>query len=86
MNVKQKMLAYFSKTNGYNTLTTKQAQSKFGIKNVGARIDELRSEGYSIYLNRKTVNGKRVSFYRLGTPSRAMVAAAHATLGASAFA
>ena len=39
----------------------------FGIKNVGARIGELRAEGHAIYLND--------SKYRLGTPSRAIVAA-----------
>jgi hypothetical protein len=48
-----------------------------------ARIAELRAEGYSIYKN-KTKNGATV--YRLGTPSRAMVAAAYSLMGAQAFA
>ena len=46
------------------------------------RISELRSEGFAIYTN-STKNGKTA--YRLGTPSRRMVAAAYAVLGSDAF-
>lgn len=46
------------------------------------RISELRSEGHAIYTN-STKNGKTA--YRLGNPSREMVAAAYAVLGSDAF-
>jgi hypothetical protein len=46
------------------------------------RIRELRAEGYAVYTN-VTKNGKQA--YRLGTPSRAMVAAAYASSGSAAF-
>jgi biotin operon repressor len=46
------------------------------------RISELRAEGYAVYTN-VTKNGK--SAYRLGTPSRRMVAAAYALMGKEAF-
>jgi biotin operon repressor len=46
------------------------------------RISELRSEGYAVYTN-QTKNGKTA--YRLGTPSRKMVAAAYAMFGGEAF-
>jgi biotin operon repressor len=46
------------------------------------RISELRAEGYAVYTN-VTKNGK--SAYRLGTPSRKMVAAAYAMMGKEAF-
>ena len=72
---KYKILGYLSKKSGYNTLTVAKAQSMFGIKNVAARIDELRKEGHAIYTNSKNVNGENVTFYRLGTPSRKVVAA-----------
>lgn len=49
---------------------------------VSARITELRAQGYSIYSN-TAKNGKTA--YRLGRPSRAMVAAAFASQGASLF-
>jgi len=76
LSAKTRMLNTLKKTEGYNTFTTKQAQRRFGITNVSARIDELRQEGYCIYTNTKKVNGKKISFYRLGTPTKALVRAA----------
>jgi len=76
LSAKEKMLVALKKTSGYNTFSTKQAQRRFGITNVAARIDELRQEGNVIYTNTKSVDGKKVSFYRLGTPTKAMVRAA----------
>lgn len=49
---------------------------------IGARVAELREQGYAIY-NNTTKNGK--SAYRLGAPSRRMVAAAYAMQGSSIF-
>jgi hypothetical protein len=49
---------------------------------VSARVSELREQGYAIY-NNTTKNGKTA--YRLGTPSRRMVAAAYAMQGSSIF-
>lgn len=73
LSAKEKMLVALKKTSGYNTFSTKQAQRRFGITNVAARIDELRQEGHVIYTNTKVVDGQKVSFYRLGTPTKAMV-------------
>jgi ribonucleotide monophosphatase NagD (HAD superfamily) len=54
---------------------------------VGARIEELRSEGHCIYTNKRVLDdGRTVTIYRLGKPTKAMVAAAHAALGGEAFA
>ncbi len=87
MSAKQKILNYLSKDSGYNTLTAAQIRARFGITNVGARIEELRAEGHCIYTNtRKLENGTKVTFYKLGKPTKAMVAAAHAVLGGEAFA
>jgi len=75
MSAKEKMLAVLSKTTGYNTFTAAQARSRFGIRNVAARINELREEGYAIYTNtRKLADGRTISFYRLGQPTKRMVA------------
>lgn len=41
----EKVLTYLSKG---NTLTSKQARSRFKIQNLRARISELRQEGYNI--------------------------------------
>ena len=75
MSVKSKILAFLSKEDGYNTLTPQKMQSVFGVANPSATINDLRNEGHAIYLNSRVVNGEKVSFYRLGTPTKRMVAA-----------
>ena len=77
LSAKQKMLNALQQPSGYNTFTVKQAQRRFGITNVTARIDELRQEGHVIYTNTKTrSDGTRFNFYRMGKPSKALVRAA----------
>jgi biotin operon repressor len=49
---------------------------------VVARVSELRAQGYAIYSN-TAKNGKTA--YRLGVPSRAMVATAFAAAGSTLF-
>jgi hypothetical protein len=75
MSVKSKVLNYLSKSTGYNTLTPAKMQSMFGVANPSATINDLRNEGHAIYLNSRIVNGEKVSFYRLGTPTKRMIAA-----------
>jgi predicted transcriptional regulator len=76
MSAKEKVLAYLSKDGEYNTLTANKMQSVFGVRNPSALINELRSEGHAIYRNTRTLStGEKVSFYRLGTPTKRMVAA-----------
>jgi len=65
-------------------------QSVFGVANPSATINELRNDGNAIYLNtRINSNGDKVSFYRLGAPTKRMVAAGIAAIrqqGVRAFA
>jgi hypothetical protein len=83
VSAKTRILNALKQTQGYNTFTVRSAQRRFGIKNVSARIDELRQEGHCIYTNtRKTDDGSTISYYRLGTPTKAFVKAALST-GAS---
>jgi len=80
LSAKARMLNTLKKASGYNTFTTKQAQARFGITNVAARIDELRKEGNVIYTNSRVLaDGRKINYYRLGTPTKAMVKAALAT-------
>lgn len=68
------------------TLTPAQITSRFGLAKPRNAIQELRSQGYSIYTNTKTNRkGKTVTEYRYDTPSRAMVAAAYAKCGSELF-
>jgi hypothetical protein len=83
MSAKQKVLAYLSKEGSYNTLTPQKMQSFFGVANPSATINELRNEGNAIYLNsRINSNGDKVSFYRLGAPTKRIVAAGIAAVRA----
>ena len=58
------------------SLTAKQAAKRFNmpVENVSKRIYDLRLEGYCVYSNR--VSGSTEVSYRIGTPSKAIVAAA----------
>jgi hypothetical protein len=77
LSAKTRMLNTLKKSEGYNTFTTKQAQHRFGITNVSARIDELRQEGNCIYTNTRILeDGRKITYYRLGTPTKALVQAA----------
>lgn len=68
LSKKQKVLNLLSK--GAN-VAWKTIRSKFDLESPRAMIDTLRAEGYMIYGNK--VKGK--TYYRLGTPTRAIVAA-----------
>ena len=74
-------------TNGAE-LTAKQISARYGVKNVRAVISKLRSEGFSIYLNKRVLsfNGETYMKYMLGTPTKAVVAAGYAALRAPKFA
>ena len=67
------------------SLTAKQISARYGVKNVRAVISKLRSEGYSIYLNKRvsSFDGETYMKYRVGTPPRAVVAAGYAALRAA---
>lgn len=59
--------------------TPAQLAAQFGTtrNSIAARVSEIRDEGYAIYTNRHVdTRGRVTNFYRYGTPSRAMVAAA----------
>ena len=60
------------------TLTAAEAKHRFGIGNIAAEASRLRQAGYAVYANpRKAGNGVQVTEYRLGNPSRAVVAAGY---------
>ena len=77
VSAKDRLLTFLSKKTGYNTFSVAQGRNLFGVQNVAARIDELRQDGHCIYTNTKRrADGSKVSVYRLGTPTKAMVRAA----------
>lgn len=65
------------------SVTARQITARTGAANPREVVRTLRENGFAIYLNQRTNSkGETKGFYRLGTPSRAMVAAAYATMGA----
>lgn len=64
-------------------LTAKQIAARYNIANPHDTIYTLRMEGYPIYLNQRTDSKGRVTHkYRLGTPSRKVIAAGYKALAA----
>ena len=68
LSKKQKVLNLLSK--GEN-VAWKTIQTRFDLESPRSMVDTLRAEGYMIFGNR--VNGKK--YYRMGTPTRAIIAA-----------
>ena len=58
-------------------LTAKQIQSRYNVANARALVSSIRMQGYSVYLNKRvsSYDGETYSKYRMGTPTRAVVAA-----------
>ena len=67
-------------------VTARQISGSFGLKNPHGAIYSLREQGHCIYSNKaKLADGTETTKYRVGRPSRRMIAAANAVLGADAF-
>jgi hypothetical protein len=65
-------------------LTAKQITARFGIANPTATVSDLRlRSGFAVYANEhKDTKGRVTVKYRLGTPTRAVVAAGYRALAA----
>jgi len=62
-------------------LTAKQINARFGIANPTATVSDLRFAGFAVYANEhKDTKGRQFTKYRLGTPSREIVAAGYRAL------
>lgn len=59
-------------------LTAKQIAARFNVGNPGSVIASLRNSGFAVHLNTRTdTKGRVTNKYRLGTPTRAVVAAGY---------
>ena len=66
-------------------MTAKQITARYGVANPHEVVRSLRSQGYAIYLNaHKNARGETKQKYRLGNPSRKVIAAGIAALGVEA--
>ena len=66
-------------------LTAKQIQSRYNVANARALVSSIRMQGYSVYLNKRvsSFDGNTYSKYRMGSPTRAVVAAGNAALASA---
>lgn len=59
-------------------ITPAAAAKRFGIKNMSAEVSRVRQAGFAVYANSRVAgNGVKVTEYRLGKPSRKIVAAGY---------
>lgn len=67
-------------------LTPRQITGTFGLKNPYDAIYQLRNQGVCVYTNRTTLSdGTETIKYRVGTPSKRMVALTRIVGGATFF-
>ena len=77
INPESKTFKVFSALQEGRSLTASQAK-KMGVGNLSAEVSRIRQHGFAIYANsRKAGNGVQVTEYRIGTPSRKLVAAGY---------
>ena len=63
-------------------LTARQIEARYSVGNARALLSSIRMQGYPVYLNKRvsTFDGETYSKYRLGTPTRSVVAAGYQAL------
>lgn len=80
-NRKSKTFKLFTALHSGETMSARQASRRFGIKNISAEVSRIRQGGFAVYADRcRAGNGVTVTEYRLGTPSRRLVAAGYKAL------
>jgi hypothetical protein len=77
-NTETKTYKLFNALYNGEAVSASQAEKRFGIKNISAEVSRVRQAGYAVYANsRKAGNGVQVTEYRIGAPSRKLVAAGY---------
>ena len=66
-------------------LTAAQIRARFGIANPTATVSDIRFSGYAVYGNKRSNSkGEVKTFYRIGKPTRKVVAAGYRALAQQA--
>lgn len=83
MSKQAKLLAHLQ--NG-SEVTAKQISGSFGIAHPASAVRNLREQGYCVYSNpSKLADGTETTKYRIGKPTKHMVALAARIQGAAIF-
>lgn len=83
-NPESKQFKLYQTLSAGEQLTEAQITARFGLKNPRAAVSSLRmNHGVAVYANEKVdTKGRRSIKYRIGAPSRAVVAAGYRALAA----
>ena len=77
-NPDSKTFKVFTALRNGDKLTPAEAKKRFGVGNLSAEASRIRSHGYAVYADQRVAgNGVKVTEYRLGTPSRKVIAAGY---------
>ena len=80
INPETKTFRVFSHLQNGEKLTESKAR-KLGVGNLRAEVSRIRQSGFAVYANTRVAgNGVRVTEYRMGKPSRKLVAAGYRAL------
>jgi hypothetical protein len=80
-NPETKTYKLFSALNAGEKVSASVASKRFGIKNISADVSRIRQAGFAVYANSRVAgNGVKVTEYRIGKPSRKLVAAGYRAL------
>jgi hypothetical protein len=81
INPETKTAKIFTALQNGEKLTASQAQKRFSVKNLAAEASRIRQAGFAVYGNSRVAgNGVKVTEYRIGKPSRKIVAAGYKAL------
>ena len=73
-----KTFKLFTALQAGESVSPSQAEKRFGIKNISAEVSRIRQNGFAVYANRRVAaNHVEVTEYRIGKPSRKIVAAGY---------
>ena len=77
-NENTKTFRLFNALRNGDRITASAAEKRFGIKNISAEVSRIRQAGYAVYADTRVAgNHVQVTEYRLGTPSRRLIAAGY---------
>ena len=66
------------------SLTAKQIEARFNVGNARSTVSALRMKGFPVYANNHVdTKGRKTTKYRLGTASRAVIAAGYTALASA---
>lgn len=77
-NPETKTFKVFNAMYNGEKLTASEAKKRFGVGNLAAEASRIRQQGYAVYADSRVAgNGVHVTEYRIGTPSRKLIAAGY---------